>query len=57
MMLELGDALGEDDCGTTQPASRTQSNPASAFIVSFDGARSENDAQEPQRAIPATVRV
>ena len=34
VMLTLGDGPGEDPCGVTQPASRTQSNPASAFIVS-----------------------
>ena len=31
--LVLGDGLDEDGCGVAQPASRTQSNPASAFIV------------------------
>jgi hypothetical protein len=33
VMLARGDGLGEDGCGVAQPASRTQSNPASAFIV------------------------
>jgi hypothetical protein len=34
VMLALGDRLSEDDTGVTQPASRTQSNPARAFIRS-----------------------
>ena len=33
VMLALGDGLSEEETGVTQPASRTQSNPASAFIV------------------------
>ena len=34
-MLPPGVGIDEDDCGVAQPASRTQSNPASAFIVSW----------------------
>src|SRR5450631_4401500 len=35
VMLALGVGLAEDGCGVAQPASRTHSNPASAFIVNW----------------------